>query len=121
MEALNALCEQDDKAVWSEGYFILLNVLEPIIPHLTWEMSEMLFGRANFSPITFKEEVMVSDTMILAVTINGKKRSEIEVSTSISQEEALHLGKKSVAKWLEGCELLKEIYVPNKLINVVVK
>jgi leucyl-tRNA synthetase len=121
MEALNALCDQDDKAVWSEGYFILLNLLEPIVPHVTWEMSETLFGRANFAPIALKEEVMVSDTMILAVTVNGKKRSEIEVSTSISKEEALSLGKQSVSKWLEGCELLKEIYVPNKLINVVVK
>jgi leucyl-tRNA synthetase len=121
MEALNALSDQNDTAVWSEGYFILLNLLEPIVPHLAWEMSETLFGRANFGSIAIKEEVMLSDTMILAVTVNGKKRAEIEVPTSISKEEALVLGKESVAKWMEGCELQKEIYVPNKLINVVVK
>ncbi len=66
-------------------------------------------------------EVFVSDSMILAVTVNGKKRAEIEVPTSISQEEALKCGKESTAKWLEGMTLLKEIYVPNKLINLVVK
>ena len=64
---------------------------------------------------------MVSDTMILAVTVNGKKRSEIEVPTTIGKDEALLLGKQSAAKWLEGTQLLKEIYVPNKLINLVVK
>ena len=121
MEALNALSEQEDKAVWSEGYFILLNLLEPIVPHLCWEMSESLFGCTNLAPITLKEEVFVEDSMILAVTVNGKKRAEIELETSISKEEALRLGKESVTKWLEGSTLLKEIYVPNKLINLVVK
>lgn len=121
MEALNALSDQDNQDVWTEGYFILLNLLEPVIPHMCWELSQSLFERANFTTIAVKEEVFVTDSMILAVTVNGKKRSEIEVSTSISKEEALQLGKKSVAKWLDGADLVKEIYVPNKLINLVVK
>jgi len=121
MEALNALSDQNNKEVWNEGYFILLNLLEPVIPHICWEMSEALFGCANLAPIVLKEEVFVTDTMILAVTVNGKKRSEIEVSTSICKDEALALGKESVAKWLEDVVLIKEIYVPNKLINLVVK
>jgi len=121
MEALNALSEQNDSDVWTEGYFILLNLLEPVIPHTCWELSEDLFTCKNFTTIALKEEVFVSDSMILAVTVNGKKRAEIEVSTSISQEEALKCGKESAAKWLEGMTLLKEIYVPNKLINLVVK
>ncbi|MDD3342276.1 MAG: leucine--tRNA ligase [Sulfurospirillaceae bacterium] len=121
MEALNALGEQDNKVVWTEGYFILLNVLEPIIPHICWEMSETLFGLINLSTIEIKEEVFVEDTMILAVTINGKKRAEVEVSATISKEEALLVGKQSVSKWLEGFSIVKEIYVANKLINLVVK
>ena len=83
-------------------------------------MSETLFGRANLTTIKMLEEVFVEDSMILAVTINGKKRSEIEVATTITKDEALRLGKESAAKWLEGTELLKEIYVPNKLINIVI-
>ncbi len=121
MEALNALSDQDNQAVWTEGYFILLNLLEPIVPHLAWEMSEDLFARANFVPLEIKQEALQSDTMILAVTINGKKRCEIEVPTTISQVQALELGKQSAVKWLEGTTLVKEIYVPNKLINLVVK
>lgn len=121
MEALNALSDQESQEVWTEGYFILLNLLEPVIPHICWEMSESLFGCANFSPIVMKEEVFVTDSMLLAVTVNGKKRSEIEVPTSIGKDEALKLGKESVSKWLDGAELIKEIYVPNKLINLVVK
>lgn len=121
MEALNALGDQNDKQVWSEGYFILLNILEPIIPHLCWEMSEALFELNNLSKIVIKEEVFVEESMILAVTVNGKKRAEVEVATNISKEDALHIGKESVPKWLEGVELVKEIYVPNKLINLVVK
>lgn len=75
MEALNALGDQNDKQVWSEGYFILLNILEPIVPHLCWEMSEALFALNNLSKIAIKEEVFVEESMILAVTVNGKKKS----------------------------------------------
>lgn len=121
MEALNALGDQNDKQVWSEGYFVLLNILEPIVPHLCWEMSESLFALNNLSKIAIKEEVFIEESMILAVTVNGKKRAEVEVATNISKEEALSVGKASVPKWLEGVELIKEIYVPGKLINLVVK
>ncbi|WP_300905329.1 leucine--tRNA ligase, partial [Helicobacter rodentium] len=48
MEALNALSEQDSTEVWSEGYFILLNILEPIIPHICWELSQEYFNLENF-------------------------------------------------------------------------
>ncbi len=121
MEALNALSDQDDKLVWSEGYFILLNILEPIVPHLCHEMSEALFGCANFAKIALRDEVFVEDSMVLAVTVNGKVRAQIEVATDISKEDAIEAGKQSVLRWLEGTELVKEIYVPNKLINLVVK
>jgi leucyl-tRNA synthetase len=121
MEALNALNDQKNPAVWSEGYFILLHMLEPIIPHLCWELSDKLFGLENLKPIDIKEEVFEVDTIVLAVTINGKKRDEIEVSKSLSKDEILTLAKEAASKWLEGKELIKEIYVPNKLINLVVK
>jgi leucyl-tRNA synthetase len=121
MEALNALNDQKNPAVWSEGYFILLHVLEPIIPHLCWELSDKLFGLENLKPIEIKEEVFEVDTIVLAVTVNGKKRDEIEVSKSLSKDEILTLAKEAVSKWIEGKEIIKEIYVPNKLINLVIK
>jgi leucyl-tRNA synthetase len=121
MEALNTLNAQKNSDVWSEGYFILLHILEPIIPHVCWEMSEELFSFNNLKPIAIKEEVFEVDTVILAVTINGKKREEIEVSKTISKDEILDTAKKVCSKWLDGKEIIKEIYVPNKLVNLVVK
>ena len=49
MEALNALQAQKNEAVWAEGYYILTNILEPIIPHACWELSKQLFNLENFS------------------------------------------------------------------------
>ncbi len=121
MEALNALNSQDNSDVWSEGYFVLLHVLEPIIPHVCWELSDKLFDRKNFDEIKIIEEVFVDDTITLAITINGKRRDEIEVDKALSKDEILELAKKNCAKWLENKEIIKEIYVPNKLINLVVK
>ncbi len=121
MEALNALNSQKNEKVWSEGYFVLLNILEPVIPHICWELSENLFGFANFADITVLKEVMVDDSITLAITINGKKRDEIEVEKDLSKDEILSQAKIKAAKWIEDKSIVKEIYVPNKLINLVVK
>ncbi len=122
MEALNALDKQDDASVWSEGMYILLNLLEPIIPHVTTELSERLFDRINLSiTIPIREEVFVQDTMTLAVTINGKKRAEIIISPDASREEILTIAREAGDKWLEGTTTIKEIIVPGKLVNLVVK
>ena len=122
MEAMNALSSQDNKAVWAEGYYVLANILEPIIPHLSWELSNELFEMKNFdNDMKVKEEVFVSDTITLAITINGKKRAEIEVSPSASKEEILALAKETSTKWIEGKEIIKEIVVPKKLVNLVIK
>ena len=48
MEALNAINAQDNDDVNAEGFFIILNLLEPIVPHIANELSEELFGRKNF-------------------------------------------------------------------------
>ncbi|RXJ99150.1 leucine--tRNA ligase [Arcobacter sp. CECT 8986] len=122
MEALNALQAQNNELVWAEGYYILTNILEPIIPHTCWELSDKLFNRSNFEArIEVKEEVFALDSIIIAVTINGKKRCEIEVAPDTSKDEILALAKKSANKWLDGKEIIKEIVVPNKLVNLVIK
>jgi len=121
MEALNALNQQNESAVWSEGYYILSNILEPIIPHICWEISSELFGLKNFGKIEIINEVFKEDSITLAITVNGKKRSQIEVETGLQKDDILNQAKEEVAKWLEGKSIIKEIYVPNKLINLVVK
>ncbi|MEA1915707.1 MAG: class I tRNA ligase family protein, partial [Campylobacterota bacterium] len=122
MEAMNALQNQSNPLIWAEGYYILSNILEPVIPHLCWHISDEYFSRKNFdNELQVKEEVFALDSIPLAVTINGKKRCEIEVSPQASKEEILSLAKSAAAKWLEDKQLIKEIVVPNKLVNLVIK
>ncbi|HEY9190820.1 MAG TPA: leucine--tRNA ligase [Sulfurovum sp.] len=122
MEALNALDKQEDGAVWTEGMYIMLNLLEPIIPHVTTELSEALFDRKNLQDaLEVKEEVFVQESVLYVVMIGGKKRTEIEVGPSATEEEILAAAKEAGAKWLEGMCIVKEIVVPNKLVNLAVK
>jgi len=122
MEAMNALDKQDNEDVWAEGMYIMLNLLEPIIPHVATELSEILFDRKNLSAVLeVKEEVFVQDSIAYMVMIGGKKRTEIEMSPSASNDEILAAAKEAGAKWLEGMAIVKEIVVPNKLVNLAVK
>ncbi len=122
MEALNALDKQGNGEVWTEGMYIMLNLLEPIIPHVATELSETLFARENFGgKLDVKEEVFVQDSILYVVMIGGKKRTEIEVDPSATQEEILALAKEAGEKWLQGMQIVKEIVVPNKLVNLAVK
>ena len=121
MEAMNALMKQSNADVWSEGYFILLNLLEPITPHIAWEISTELFDRKNFIEIPLKEEVFEKNTTTLGVMVNGKKRAEIEVSMDLLQEEIIKVAKESIKKHIKDKKIIKEIVVPQKLVNIVVK
>jgi leucyl-tRNA synthetase len=124
MEALNALNNQTNKDIYTEGYYILTNILEPIIPHVCWEIANKLFKLENFQkPLTVKDEVFIEDSITLAVAINGKKRAQIEVALNTSKDEILILAKKqeNIQKWIKNKKIIKEIVVPKKLINLVVK
>ncbi|PDW15593.1 leucine--tRNA ligase [Helicobacter pylori] len=120
MEALNALSAQTNERILCEGYFVLLQILEPIIPHTAWELSERLFKRENFKPIEVDESALIEDFMTLGLTINGKRRAELKVNINASKEEIIILAKKELEKYLENASVKKEIYVPNKLVNFVI-
>jgi leucyl-tRNA synthetase len=122
MEALNALEKQKDDRVWSEGIYILLNLLEPIVPHIATQMSEELFGRRNLrESIETREEVFVTDTVTYAVSIHGKRRSEVEVPSGAEKETIISMAAEAGSKWLGDMQIVKEIVVPGKLVNFVVK
>lgn len=120
MEALNALSEQENRDIWTEGYFVLTNILEPIVPHICWELSSNLFELKNLGNLEIDTEALKSETIMMAVTINGKKRGEIEIAVDAKEEEILLKAKEAVAKWLEGATIKKEIVVKNKLVNLVI-
>jgi len=122
MEALNALSSQDNALIYSEGYFILSKILEPIVPHVCSEISDRLFSRQNlFCDIDIDESVFDSSTINIIITVNGKKRGDIDVLKDDSKENILKLAKENIDKWVENKEIIKEIYVPNKLVNIVIK
>ena len=58
---------------------------------------------------------------MMAITINGKRRGEIKVKINNKENEILETAKAEVSKWIENKAIIKEIIVPNKLINFVVK
>ena len=121
MEAMNALGSQENRAVWTEGYWILTSILEPVVPHICWEISSTLFDCKNLAPQTLIDEVFEVDAISMGVSVNGKKRSEIEVGVNDDNETILALAKESVEKWIEGKEIVKEIVIPSKLVNIVIK
>lgn len=121
MEALNALNSQENEDVLTEGFFIVLNILEPIVPHIANELSDTLFNRKNLTQIEVLDEVFVKDSFKLAITVNGKLRAQVDVRNDMPKDEILQIAKQAAFKWLEGKMIVKEIYVEQKLVNIVIK
>jgi len=106
--------------VLNNSFFIsIINFLEGFLYKNVSNAQKIV--KARDKKLEIKEEVFTLDSIILAVTVNGKKRCEIEVSPDTLKEEILALAKTAAAKWLGDSELIKEIVVPNKLVNFVIK
>jgi len=121
MEALNELNKIDNSEIYTEGYWVITNILEPIVPHISSELAYKLFDGQNFGKIEIDEDALKDDEITMAVTVNGKKRAEIVVSANINKEDLLLIAKQKVAKYIDNKTIIKEILVPNKLVNIVVK
>ncbi|HEX6204865.1 MAG TPA: leucine--tRNA ligase [Solirubrobacterales bacterium] len=97
----------------------------PFAPHLGAEVYERLTGeRVWEQPWPEADpELLVSDTVTLVVQVNGKLRDRIEAPAEASKEELLQLARESekVANHLDGRQIVKEIVVPGKLVNLVVR
>jgi leucyl-tRNA synthetase len=104
-----------------------IKILAPFAPHLAEEIwHEKLGNKATIAYAAWPEwnEDLAKDEEInLAIQVNGKLRATISVSADIAKEEALKMAKENanVQKWLEGKTLVKEIFVPGKIVNLVVK
>ena len=121
MEAFNALLNQNNESIWFEGYYILLNLLEPLIPHICYELSSKYFDLQNLRKLEFDESALLSDTIEIAITINGKKRTSIEIDSNATKDSVLNLARIKASKWLCDKTIIKEIVVPKKLVNFVIK
>ena len=124
MEYNNKLIELDKKGGIDketiETFAILLSPFAPHIAEEVWEQyghSETIF-RAGWPK--HDEEAMKDDEVEVAVQINGKTRAVISVAHDISKEDAIAAGKEAVTDKLTGT-IVKEIYVPGRIINIVQK
>ena len=98
-------------------------LLAPFAPHLSEELWEQLGGKGSVFENTWPEhdeEAMKDDEVDVPVQINGKTRAVIKVPAEISKEDAIAAGKAAVADKITG-NIIKEIYVPKKIVNLVVK
>ena len=116
-----------DNGKISEEYLaIYLKLLCPFAPHLCEEMWESM-GREGFISLAewpeYDEAKTVDQTVELGVQVNGKLRGTVAVPTGCDKETAFATAKanEKVAPFLDGKTLVKEIYVPNKIVNFVVR
>ena len=100
--------------------------INPFMPHLAEELWASLGESKELSyenwPF-YEKSLLESDTITIAVQVNGKRRTEINVSTNAEEDEVLEKAKSSekAATFIEGKEIVKEIYVKGRIVNIVVK
>ncbi len=98
-------------------------LLSPFAPHFAEEMWEQLGHTETIFKAgwpTYDEAQMKDDEIEVPVQINGKTKAVISIAADISKEEAIAAGKEAIADKLTG-NVIKEIYVPKKIINIVMK
>jgi leucyl-tRNA synthetase len=102
----------------------LLILLNPVAPHITEELWEELgFGGRLYQTAwpQYDEAKTVEKVQEIGVQVNGKVRAAVALAVDASKEEALAAAKEALAGKLEGKNIVKEIYVPGRIINIVVK
>ncbi len=111
------------KKEWTEKFVLLLH---PFVPHFAEELWQKLgYTKSIFFSDwpEYDQKLVLDDEVIIWVQVLGKLRWELAIHVSESKEVILTKAREleSVAKWIEGKEIVKEIYVPWKIVNIVVK
>ena len=128
VSALMILANAYDKldTISRKDYRALLVLLNPIAPHVTEELNEILnLGKpiCESEWLTYDENKISDETVNIAVSVNGKLRATFSVTKDTDKYELLNIAKsqENVVKHIEGHEIIKEIVVPNKIVNIVIK
>ena len=129
MEFVNELYKLKLEGFSNDWRFVLedlLKMLVPFAPHISSELWQQL-GNNDFIEKSgwpkWNEELLKTNEIQIIVQVNGKLRGKIKVSANSEKDEILAIAKAedNVSKFLQDKEILKEIFIPNKLINFVVK
>lgn len=123
MILVNNWLPQNNQEEFKKNIAILLH---PFAPHLAEELWERLGQKDSVFNATwpkYNPEMIVDDEITIAIQVNGKLRWDILVPVDTSKDEIIAKAKEVelVKKWLDWNEIIKEIYVPGKLVNIVVK
>ncbi len=126
--AMMSLLNEVDKvgSLSNEDYKTIINLLNPFAPHVTEELWEER-GFEGFCSLAdwpeYDESLCVDSEVEIAVQVNGKLKDRITVAVDADQDTVLASAKKSqkVAAELESGNVVKEIYIKGKLVNIVVK
>jgi leucyl-tRNA synthetase len=130
MEFLNLLYKRsdasDDSDLFNYSLYRYVQILAPLAPHFAEEFwsrigntkSIFLSGWPEYDP-----EALITQTITMVAQVNGKLRASFSVSKEISKEDFITMVKsdESVARHIEGKTIIKEIFVPGKLANIVVR
>ncbi len=105
---------------------VLVRLLQPFAPHMAEECWSLMGNEESIYTTEWPEYIpamTIDDEVQIAIQINGKLRGTYPFLRGVTVEEvrATVEGKPEISKWLEGATIVKEIFVPNKILNIVVK
>lgn len=115
-----------EKKIGREQLICFVKLLNPFAPHIAEEIYQNQGGEGSLQLASWPEHdeaKTVDESIEIGVQVNGKLRATVTIPTDCEKSEALALAKadEKVQAALEGKNLVKEIYVPNKIVNLVVK
>lgn len=117
---------EDSKTITKKDYQTLLILLNPIAPHITEELNEMIGFKNKIVEMTwplYDEAKTIEDEITIGVQVNGKLRGEVTIlltdSDEVIKEKAFK--NENVQKHIEGKEIVKTIIIKGKIVNIVVK
>ena len=131
MELMNKLTRaplesEQDRAVMVEALSAVVRMLYPITPHICFELWKALGNESNIDHaewVKADEAAMVEDEKLIVVQVNGKVRGKVTVAADADEEtvKTVAFADENVKKFTDNTQIVKVIYVPGKLLNVVVK
>jgi len=108
----------------AESLNTLIIMLAPFTPHMAQELWNSIGKDGSVFDCAwpaYDMDKLIEDTIEIAIQVNGKLRGSMKASSDIAKDDAIAKAKEEVGAKLEGVEIVKEIYVPKKIVNFVVK
>jgi leucyl-tRNA synthetase len=116
----------DGAPLIKQGLATMIVMLAPFVPHLAGELWEQLGHRESLNQIpwpVYAPEALEEEKLLIVVQINGKVRGKITVPADVTQEDVQTeaLADSRVAGFLDGKKVQRMVYVPRRLLNIVVE